>query len=487
MNKQNPGLHPASLDGVRRHIYTSAIIPGLVMAVDIMAIVLSGIATYIAYVRFNFYVIEYYVFAISFVAASTLVLFNRAELYQIGAIMRPVARSDSMLAAVITAFLFFLTIAFSLKASEIYTRVWLYSFAGASFVAVVSCRVLLYRIFRALSRRGMIGRSMVVLGSGPQAVRFLERLGRVRPYFTSVLGVYDPDYRRLGAEVAGQPVLGGIEELIAAARQAKVDDVVVALPWNADVQVIQVVERLKELPVNVYISADLVGFQLAFRPALGHLQQLPLFEVVQRPISGWSSVIKSVEDYFLASLALLVLLPLLILVAIAIKLDSPGPVFFMQPRLGFNNRRFEIYKFRSMYHREIPEHRVRQASRGDPRVTRVGRFIRRTSIDELPQLLNVLNGTMSLVGPRPHALSHNEELAEQVRGYFARHKVKPGITGWAQVNGFRGETDTVDKIKNRVEHDLYYAENWSLLFDLRILLMTVIVVCFRNLPVEIRR
>ena len=363
MNKQNPELRPASLDDARRHMYTSAIIPGLVMAVDIMAIVLSGVATYLAYVYFNAYVLEYYVFAISFVAATTLMLFNRAELYQISAIMRPVARSDSMLAAVITAFLFFLTIAFSLKASEIYSRIWLYGFAGASFVSVVLCRMLLYRIFRAMSRHGMIGRTMVVLGSGEQAVRFLEQLDRVKPYFTSVLGVYDPDYRRLGAEMAGQPVLGGIEELIAAARHAKIDDVVVALPWNADGQVVHAVERLKELPVNVYISSDLVGFQLAFRPALGHFQQLPLFEVVQRPISGWSSVIKTIEDYVLASLALILLSPLLILVAIAIKLDSQGPVFFMQPRLGFNNRHFEIYKFRSMYHREIPERRVRQASR----------------------------------------------------------------------------------------------------------------------------
>jgi Undecaprenyl-phosphate glucose phosphotransferase len=484
MNKQSPELQPAPqpapLDETRRHIYTSAIIPGLVMAFDIGAILLSGVVPYVAYVRFNPFILEYYVFAMVFVTAAGLILFDRAELYQMNAIMRPVARSDSVLAALVTAFLFFLTIAFSLKASEVYSRIWLYSFAGASFVSVVACRVLLYRVFRSLSRRGMIGRTMVVLGSGPQATRFLERLKRVNPYFTSVIGVYDQDHQRLGSQVAGQPVLGGIEDLIAAARQAKVDDVVVALPWNADGPVIQAVERLKELPVNVYISSDLIGFQLAFRPALGHFQQLPMFEVVQRPISGWSSVIKMAEDYLLASLALLLLSPLLILVAIAIKLDSPGPVFFMQPRLGFNNRRFEIYKFRSMYHCEVPEHRVRQATKGDPRVTRIGRIIRRTSIDELPQLLNVLNGTMSLVGPRPHALDHNEEWAEQVRGYFARHKVKPGITGWAQVNGFRGETDTVEKIKARVEHDVYYAENWSLLFDLRILLTTAFIVLFQK-------
>ena len=450
------------------------------MGTDVVAIILSGVVPYFLYVHSNPYIIGYYVFALVFVTAVALILFERAELYQMSAIMRPVARSDSLLVALVTAFLFFLTIAFSLKASEIYSRLWLYSFAGASFLSVITCRVLLYRAFRSMSRHGMIGRSMVVLGSGPQGSRFLEQISRVKPYFTSVLGVYAQDHHQFDTHVAGYPVLGGIEELIAAAREARIDDVVVAMPWNADREVIEAVERLKELPVNVYISSDLVGFRLAFRPALGHFQQLPLFEVVQRPISGWSFIIKAVEDYVLATVALIVLSPLLILVAIAIKLNSPGPVLFRQPRLGFNNQRFDIYKFRSMYHRDVPEHRISQAKRGDPRVTRVGRFIRRTSIDELPQLLNVLNGTMSLVGPRPHALSHNEEFAEQVRGYFARHKVKPGITGWAQVNGFRGETDTIDKIKARVDHDIYYAENWSLLFDVRVMIMTTLVVLFQK-------
>src|SRR3546814_543678 len=188
--------------------------------------------------------------------------------------MRPIARSDSILVGLLTAFLFFLTIAFSLKASEIYSRVWLYSFACASFFAVITCRILLYRVFRTMSRRGLIGRSMVVLGGGPQARQFLERLSQVKPYFTTVLGVYDQDYRRLGSEFAGYRILGGIDDLIAAARFAQIDDIVVAMPWNADRQVIQTVERLKELPVNVYISSDLVGFQLAFRPALGDIDVL---------------------------------------------------------------------------------------------------------------------------------------------------------------------------------------------------------------------
>ena len=205
-----------------------------------------------------------------------------------------------------------------------------------------------------------------------------------------------------------------------------------------------------------------------------------MFEVVQRPISGWSQLLKIIEDYSIATVALILLSPLMLLVAAAIKLDSKGPVFFKQKRLGFNNQEFAIYKFRSMYVHEPPAGRTEQAKEGDPRITRVGAFIRRTSIDELPQIFNVLNGTMSLVGPRPHALDHNEEFGRFVRGYFARHKVKPGITGWAQANGFRGETDTIDKIEGRVERDIYYAENWSLLFDIRIILMTALVVIFQK-------
>ena len=164
----------------------------------------------------------------------------------------------------------------------------------------------------------------------------------------------------------------------------------------------------------------------------------------------------------------------------AIRLDSPGPVLFRQKRVGFNNQVFEIFKIRTMYHREHHGGMVAQARRDDPRVTRVGRLLRRTSLDELPQLLNVLNGTMSLVGPRPHALSHDRDFSRAVSGYFSRHKVRPGITGWAQVNGLRGEIDTSEKLQARVAHDIHYAENWSLLFDLRILVVTAFVVLFQR-------
>jgi len=200
-----------------------------------------------------------------------------------------------------------------------------------------------------------------------------------------------------------------------------------------------------------------------------------MIEVVDSPLSGFKIAIKALEDRILGSLLLVAFSPVLLLVALAIRLESKGPILFRQKRYGYNNQIFEIYKFRSMYHDGKQRPVTVQASKDDPRITRVGKFIRRTSLDELPQLFNVVSGCMSLVGPRPHAVDHNEEYSELIDGYFARHKVKPGITGWAQVKGFRGETDTLEKMEARVNYDTYYVENWSLFFDLQILAMTAFV------------
>ena len=190
----------------------------------------------------------------------------------------------------------------------------------------------------------------------------------------------------------------------------------------------------------------------------------------------WHAGITAMEvvvGFVLGSILLILLAPLLLVVMLLIKLDSPGPVIFSQDRLGFNNRSFKIYKFRSMTHVETVPDKTVQATMNDARVTRIGRILRKTSIDELPQLLNVLNGTMSLVGPRPHAIDHNEEYATKIRGYFSRHRVKPGITGLAQVKGYRGITDTLSKMEGRVKYDLEYADSWSLLLDVKILILTI--------------
>lgn len=456
------------------------LVPDFVRLLDIAMVVISSVVTYSFLVEFNPKTLDFYIFAVVFISICSFFLFSRAELYSIQSIMRPVGVSDYVIIGIATSFLFFLTICFSLKTTEIYSRMWLTSFGITSVVAVLFARVIVYHILSQLSDRQLLGRSMVVLGIGSQSERFLERYKTVAPHFVNVMGVFGVEKANLPSSFHGYNILGDVKDLVELARRGKVEDVVIALPWNDDEAVKGAINTLNELPVNVYISTDLVGYQLSFKPAMGAFNTLPLFEVSQRPISGWSILVKAAEDRILGLLFLILLLPVFAVTALAIRLDSKGPILFKQERFGFNNERFSIYKFRSMYHNEVPEKHVKQASRGDPRVTRVGRFIRRTSIDELPQLLNVLNGTMSIVGPRPHAISHNEEYSHEIRGYYARHKVKPGITGWAQVNGLRGETEDIALMEDRVRHDVFYAENWSLLFDIRIIIMTAIVLFFQK-------
>jgi len=228
------------------------------------------------------------------------------------------------------------------------------------------------------------------------------------------------------------------------------------------------------LPVHVYLGSDLIGYHFP-RHHRQLLEGVPVLEIASAPLSGWSGFVKLIEDKVLASILLVLFAPLLLLIGLAIKLDSRGPVLFRQARYGFNNEVIVVYKFRTMYHDRPPEEGVPQARRNDPRVTRVGRLLRRTSLDELPQLLNVIEGDMSMIGPRPHAVEHNEQYAALIGGYYGRHKVKPGITGWAQVNGLRGETQSLEKMAARVEYDVHYIENWSIWFDIKIMMMTALL------------
>jgi putative colanic acid biosynthesis UDP-glucose lipid carrier transferase len=261
--------------------------------------------------------------------------------------------------------------------------------------------------------------------------------------------------------------------LVALARTTKVDSVIVALPWKPADRLRQALSRLQTVAVDVRLCPE--AFELDLPPrGYTALAGESLLNVYQRPLPGWSLLIKELEDKILGSILTVLALPVMAIIALAIRLDSPGPVLFRQKRFGFNNDEITIYKFRTMYVGGAADPKVTQARRGDPRVTRVGRLLRRASLDELPQLFNVLRGDMSLVGPRPHAVAHNEHYAKIIDGYLARHRVKPGITGWAQINGLRGATETPELMRQRVAHDLHYIDNWSLYFDLRILAHTVL-------------
>jgi Undecaprenyl-phosphate glucose phosphotransferase len=264
-----------------------------------------------------------------------------------------------------------------------------------------------------------------------------------------------------------------------------VDQVYIALPWIARGRLQELIRQLELTPVRISLVSEPLGFDIPVR-AIKYINNTPTLQLIHYPLSGWSNLIKWIEDRFLSLLILIFVSPLLVFIAIAIKLDSPGRVFFKQRRYGFNNNEIDVWKFRSMYvdnsayvDNSGPNVPMRQATKNDVRVTRVGRFLRQSSLDELPQFINVFLGDMSIVGPRPHAVAHTyhgQKFEEIIARYAARHRVKPGITGWAQVNGWRGETDTVEKIEKRIEYDLHYIEHWSLWFDIWIIMKTMILI-----------
>ena len=291
-----------------------------------------------------------------------------------------------------------------------------------------------------------------------------------------LIGIFDDRRDRVPHYLGGYPVLGTIDDLVTFASRHRVDLVVVALPWSAEGRLLDCMRKLRNLPVDVRLCPDLIGFHLRGR-GVAELAGVPLLAVYERPLEGWGGVLKGIEDRLIAGLALLLLAPLMLAVALVVRLELPGPALYRQKRNGFRNEIIEVLKFRTMYvercadgtERELP-----QAEPNDPRVTRLGRLLRRLSIDELPQLLNVLKGEMSIVGPRPHATAHNRHYEPLIDAYLARHRVKPGITGWAQVNGLRGATENVETMRRRVELDLHYIRNWSLLLDLRIIRATLL-------------
>ncbi len=354
--------------------------------------------------------------------------------------------------------------------------------SSAGWCVAVTCSLVVaraagtYVLTRGFMRRRLT-RKVAILGNGAHAFRLARRLRRDVGQAFAVLGVFSD-------EAASRPTAetsGSIADLVSLSREHVLHSVVIALPSCTDHeqqvrQVRQAMWTLRGVPADVYILPHLVqGPDMALPvEALG---PIPLMVLQRRPLTEWQVVIKLALDLSLGTIALVMLFPLMLAVACAIKLDSPGPVLFRQPRLGFNNRPFMVYKFRSMYTHMSDATAVRQTSRNDPRVTRVGKWLRKLSIDELPQLLNVLRNEMSLVGPRPHApgtRAGGKLLDDALAEYVIRHQVKPGITGWAQVNGSRGELVTTRDLHARVTLDLEYMQRWSIWFDLKIMILTVL-------------
>ena len=320
---------------------------------------------------------------------------------------------------------------------------------------------------------------MAIVGSGDMAQRVAGRLNDKA--VASIVGFFDCDQDGMQARRKADPhasvevACGSIDDLIATSRNEEIDGVIIALPPEREHEVGEICLKLRSVLTDIYVVPNLLhGYD--FEVPLAKIGPLTLAIVQRRPLTQWERVQKSTFDRIVGAVLLATVLPLLLLIAVLIKIDSPGPVFFRQPRLGFNNRSFTVFKFRSMHTNMTDMMADRQTSRHDPRVTRLGKWLRRLSLDELPQLLNVLRGEMSIVGPRPHApntRAGGRLLGDALAEYVIRHQVKPGITGWAQVNGARGELQDIEQLRRRVTLDLEYMQRWSLGFDVRIMLLTV--------------
>ena len=416
-----------------------------------------------------------YIIAILVAAAGSVISFQAFQLYDI-AILSSISRQFArILMAWTLVFSALMAIAFFSKLGQEYSRVWVATWYASGLMVLVLVRIVLCVAVRNWAKLGRLYRRAVIVGGGPAARKLIKALEASRDTDIRIYGVFDDrSGRRIPNRIDGYPRLGNVDQLIDFGREKRLDLLIIALPMTAEKRLLELFKKLWVLPVDIRLSAH--TSELRFRPrAYSYIGNVPFIDLQDKPITDWDFVLKWVFDKVIASLALIALAPVMAMIALAIKLDSRGPVFFKQKRHGFNNELIEIYKFRSMYACMSDSNAEKLVSRDDARVTRVGRFIRKTSMDELPQLFNVLKGELSLVGPRPHALqakAANSLYGDVVDGYFARHRVKPGITGWAQINGWRGETDTHEKLQHRIEHDLYYIENWSVLFDLYILAKT---------------
>ena len=480
-------LSPAALAVTNQKVrpaYSPIVITGVVRVADFALLSFIGVALYLGYmVPLTGFHWEY-VAAIFGMTMTAVICFQASDIYDVQIFRGQLRQVTRLISSWTFVFLLFIGASFFAKLGGEISRLWLSAFFVIGLAALLAGRLFLRALVRRWARQGRLDRRTVVVGSDHDAEKLIEALKMQDDSDIDVLGVFDDrnDNRALES-CAGSPKLGKVDDIVEFARRTRVDLVLFALPISAESRILEMLKKLWVLPVDIRLSAH--TNKLRFRPrSYSYIGKVPTLDVFEAPITDWDLVMKWMFDHFVGGIILLLAAPVMALVALAVRLDSPGPVLFRQKRFGFNNERIDVFKFRSLYNDQADPLASKVVTRNDSRVTRVGRFIRKTSLDELPQLFNVVfKSNLSLVGPRPHAVQgklQSRLFDEAVDGYFARHRVKPGITGWAQINGWRGEIDNEEKIQKRVEFDLYYIENWSVLFDLYILLKTPLALMTKN-------
>jgi Undecaprenyl-phosphate glucose phosphotransferase len=471
--------HPRLADlrrGDKSGLVSRTVLRGAVRLSDFVLMAAAGFVVALLYIdAFDITEPAYYLAMIGATSGTTVAIATLLGHYSTRRFSSLLKQLPGILLAWAGAFALLVSTVFFLKIGIEVSRGWMALWFTTGAALLLVSRLVLAGLMRRWAKSGQLFRRAVIYGTGPLTVDLINQLEADAGTDIRITGIFDDrEDGRAPEAIGGYSRLGTLDRLIALARETRIDLVIVALPVAGEARLAEVVNKLSVLPADIKLPAR--ASLIRFSPHVySHIGSVATIDLYDKPIADWDRVLKWLFDKTIGITALVTLAPLMALIAGAIKLESPGPILFRQRRYGFNNELIEVLKFRSMYVEATDADASKLVTRDDPRVTRLGRFLRKSSLDELPQLFNVVQGSLSLVGPRPHALSAkaaNRLYDDVVSGYFARHKVKPGITGWAQVNGWRGETDTSDKIEKRVEHDLYYIEHWSLFLDLYILLMT---------------
>ena len=477
-----PGCHNAALvrkgDRRGRRRYKRAHFINALKIYDVLALLLAGFAGHFLRFGLKADLSTSEQLFIYFSTIVTVVALHLVGSYRSKPLLSMANQFSKMTTGCSGAVMTILVFGFMSGSLKDYSRIWIGSTFLLAGVLLLANRIAIIRMSQAAIARGQLEEAIVIVGANVRAERMVESIQALRGTGIRIVGVFDDRISRPLPKSLESLYMGTTDALLAHIRANRIDRVVVALPWVASDRVDSLLKKFRTVPVRV----DLVPNDVVWKYSSLEMERLggvPIVTIANGRVDDQSGIFKRLEDIVISVAMLLVASPVLLLVALLVKLDSPGPVFFKQKRHGFNNEEFEVFKFRSMTVAASASAKVMQATANDARVTRFGKFIRRSSLDELPQLLNVLRGEMSIVGPRPHAVQHNNEYATVISEYLARHNVKPGITGWAQINGLRGETDTPDKMRRRVESDLYYIEHWSLLLDMKIIVMTALTVWFQ--------
>lgn len=433
---------------------------------DAFGLTIVGIICYCIYLKTTSIPSEY---TTLFIIDALLIftLFPNFDLYSSWRGKNKWKRSISLGYAWSTVLTSLVVITFAIKSSATYSRVWLFSWAIAGYCYLVLYRYILDLIMDKLRSKGINRKKILVFGAGEVAKSIEKKLSENQEVGFDIVAFLDDKPELAGKTINNIPIHSSerLLELLEICHELWI-----ALPLRAEARVLDVLHQTRHMTSVIRYIPDIFHFRL-LNHSITEIANIPIIEINGVALSSQSRILKRIEDIVLSLIIAVIISPIVLTVAIIIKLTSKGPILYKQERHGFNGKTIKVYKFRSMYYEEKAE--FKQATKNDSRITPIGKFIRKTSIDEFPQFLNVLQGRMSIVGPRPHAVSMNHDYKDKVDNYMQRHKVKPGITGWAQVNGLRGETDTIEKMERRIEYDLYYIQNWSLWFDLKIIFLTI--------------